>query len=198
MQCFCCVLLTLLGLEVCQLQLCRTQPFIHHQWKGWASEAEGMRKRKFNSQASIVDHTSWLRSWCVFVSEPPRSQFQGFQSVASSSKPRAPRVTTPLSMEGGRVMVRQGFLETTQASLFLFLWVITSSILSKLPLFSSLICKVRITITNNLFQRVIMRTKIICDVFSCMSDAYISAAATVLLPPPSWPSGVGIRTMKTP
>lgn len=115
------------AVEVCQVQLCRTQPFIYHQWKGWASEAEGMQKRKLDSQASIVGHTSWLRSWCVFVSDPPRSQFQGFQSVASSSKPRAPRVTTHLSMEGGRVMVRQGFLETTQAPLFLFLWVITSS-----------------------------------------------------------------------
>ena len=43
-----------------------------------------------------------------------------------------------------------------------------------------------------------VRIQIICDVFSCTSDAYISAAATVLLPPSSWPSGVAIRTMKTP
>ena len=65
-------------------------------------------------------HTNWLRSWCVFASEPPGSQFQGFQSAASSSIPRAPRVTTSLSMEGGRVVVSRAFWKpTTQAWLFL-------------------------------------------------------------------------------
>lgn len=64
-------------------------------------------------------HASWLRSWCVFASEPPGSQFQGFQSAASSCTPRAPRVTNSLSMGGGSIGVRQGFLETAQAWLFL-------------------------------------------------------------------------------